>query len=140
MSEVLKRPVATKEMILDAAMEVAVKIDADAATIAQYYHPGMDGYELAKELDKYAYWDTSRAEMEALDDMDFLVDQKVRAAVKEWATSNDIQPPLPVGTRIKEGVITGIDDYSPATYRVKENGCTNDSRSRLIRYEDAVSA
>lgn len=136
----MKRPTATNEMILEAATVVAAKIDADAATIAQYYRVGMDGYELAKELDKYAYWDTSREDMEALDEVDFIVDRLVSQAIKDWAATNDIQPPLPVGTRIKEGVITGIYDYSPATYRVKENGCTNDSRSRLIRFEDAVAA
>ena len=135
-----KRPTATKEMILAAATAVAEKIGADAATIAEHYQPGMDGYELAKELDKYAYWDTSRDDMEALDEVDSLVDSAVKKAVKAWFIDNDIQPPLPIGTQIKEGLITGVSDYSPAAYLVKETGCTDDSRHRLIRFENAIAA
>ena len=108
-----KRPTASKEMILAAAAVVAEKIGADAATIAEYYRLGMDGYELAKELDKYAYWDTNREDMEALDEVDSLVDDAIRKAEKDWLVDNDIQPPLPIGTQIKEGLITGVSDYSP---------------------------
>jgi len=106
---------------------------------AEHYQPGMDGYELAKELDKNAYWDSSREEMEALDEVDYLVERAVAQAVKAWAEEFKPEPPLPVGTRVERGVITGIYDYTPATYLVKEDGCTNDSR-RLIKFEDAVAA
>lgn len=129
-------------MILAACTEVAAKLGgADAATIAQHYRRHMDGYELAKELDKYAYWDTTRDDMETLDEVDYLVDKAEKAAIKEWAATYDPQPPFTIGTRIEQGVITGIaDDYSPATYLVKENGCTNDSRSLLIKFENAKLA
>ncbi|MOA62056.1 hypothetical protein D3C78_1873540 [compost metagenome] len=60
--------------------------------------------------------------------------------MKAWAEEHSPQPPLPIGARIKQGVITGIYDYEPATYRVKEDGCTNDSRSLLIKFENAVAA
>ncbi len=139
MSEVPKRPTASKEIILAAAQIVATKINADAETIAQYFRPHMDGYELAKELDKWASWDTTRDEMEDLDEVGHLVDEAVREAEKAWFAENDIQPPLPVGARIKEGLITGIYDYTPASYLVKTDDCTDDSRRRIIRFEDAVA-
>lgn len=128
-------------MILAACTEVAAKLDgADAETIAQYYCRGMDGFQLAKELDKSAYWDTTRDDMETLDEVDYLIDKAEKAAIKEWAATYDPQPPFPIGTRIEQGVITGIYDYDPATYRVKENGCTNDTRSLIIKFENAKLA
>lgn len=94
----------------------------------------MDGFYFAKKLDKWTNWDTTRDDMEALDEVDHLVDEYERAAEKAWAEEHR------VGTGIKEGVITGIYDYTPATFRVKEDGCTNDSRHRIITFEDAVVA
>lgn len=141
MQNIPPRPTADKATILEACKVVAEKLNgADAETIAQHYRRHMDGFELAKELDKYAYWDTTREDMEALDEVDALVDRAERKAVKAWAEEHNPQPPLPIGTRITQGVITGIYDYEPATYRVKEDGCTNDSRSLLIKFENAVAA
>ena len=139
MQNIPRRPRADKAMILAACIEVAEKMDgADAETIAQYYFRGMDGFALSKELDKYAHWDTTREDMEKLDEIDYLVDVAERAAIKAWAATYNPQPPCPIGSRIEQGVITGIaDDYSPATYLVKGNGCTNDSRSLLIKFENA---
>lgn len=140
MNTIPPRPKADKAMILAACTVVAEKLNADAKTIAQHYRRHMDGFELAKELDKYAYWDTTRDDMEALDEVDSLVRDAECLAVKVWAEEYKPEPPLPIGTRIKEGVITGIYDYTPATYQIKEDGCTNDSRSRLIKFEDVVAA
>lgn len=80
----------------------------------------MDGYELAKELNKWTSWDTSRDDIEALDEVDYLFDEAERAAEKAWVLEHDPQPPLPIGARIKEGVITGVCDYMSASYLVKE--------------------
>lgn len=140
MQNIPPRPRADKAMILVACSVVAEKINADAATIAEHYRRHMDGFELAKELDKYAYWDTTRDDMEALDEVDYLVNRAEELAVKAWAEEFKPEPPIPVGTRIKEGVITGIYDYTPATYLVKEDGCTDDSRHRIIKFEDALAA
>ena len=63
-----------------------------------------------------------------------------RKAEKKWVDENNIQPPLPIGTRIKQGVIHSVCDYSAAKYRVKEDGCAQDGRFLLIRFEDAVAA
>jgi len=150
MSEIQpKRPTVTEEMILAAAEVVAAKIDADAATIAEHYRYGMDGYELAKELDKYAYWDTSRDDMEALDEVDWLVDAALREAEKDWVLANAIQPPFPIGARVqcnvrnKIGTITGLSEHSAATYQVKpdrQDDAATGSCRWLCKFEQVSAA
>ena len=135
------RPTADKAMILAACTVVAEKMNgADAETIAEHYRRHMDGFELAKELDKYACWDTTRDDMEALDELDCLVDSAERAAIKAWAAEHNPQPPFPVGTRITRGMITGFSDYSPACYEVKEDGDENPNRRLIIKFEHAEAA
>ena len=137
----MKRPTITQEMILEAAKKVAANLDgADAETIAEHYRHPMDGYQLAKELDRYAYWDLTMSDVEELDCMSSIVSDLHRKAEKAWGEAYPVQPPLPVGAAIKEGVIEGIYEHQPAYYRVKENGCTQDKRWLLIRFEDAVAA
>lgn len=134
------RPEADKAMILAAATVVAGKLGVDPHAIANHYRRNMDGFELAKELDKYANWDATREDVVALDEVNDLVDQAERAAIQAWAEEHNPQPPFPIGTRITEGVITGLYEYDAATYRVKEDGCTNATRSRLIKFENAREA
>ena len=136
----MERPKITKEMILEAAAKIAERLDGDADTIAEHYSHPMDGYQLARELDRYAYWDLTMSDVEELDGMSSIVDKLHRDAEKKWLAENDVQPPLPIGTAIQEGVIDSVCTYSAATYRVKENGCTKDGRFLLIRFEDAVAA
>jgi malic enzyme len=136
----MDRPKITKEMVFEAAKEIAEKLDGDAETIAEHYRHPMDGYELARELDRYAGWDFTMPDVEELDCMSSIVSGLHREAEKKWAAETDIQPPLPIGTRIKEGVIDSVCNHSAARYRVKENGCTNEGRFLLIRFEDAVAA
>lgn len=141
MKQIPDRPKADHAMILAACTAVAEKLDgADAETIAKYYCRGMDGFELAKELDKSAYWDTTREDMEALDEVDWLVDKAERDAVRAWAEEHKPEPPFPVGTRVTEGVITGIYDYDPACYLVREDDCQDESRRRIIKFENARAA
>lgn len=45
--------------------------------------------------------------MEALDEIDYLVDRAEDLAVKAWAEEFKPEPPLPIGTRVKQGVISG---------------------------------
>lgn len=136
----MDRPKITKEMVLDAAKEIAEKLDGDAETIAEHYRHPMDGYELARELDRYAGWDFTMQDVEELDCLSSIVSELHRKAEKKWVEESDIQPPLPVGTRIKQGVIDSVCDHSAARYRVKEDGCTQDDRFLLIRFEDAKAA
>lgn len=137
----MSRPSITEEMKLEAAKQVAARLgDADAETIAKTWQPLMDGYELARELDKQFYWDLTRDEMEELDDMQSIVDDLLGEAEKKWFEQNDIKPPLPIGTPIKQGVITGIDEYGVARYLVQETGCNNPNRKLIIKFEDAEAA
>lgn len=134
------RPKATREVILKIAADVALELgeSADCAEdIADAYaHCGPDGFRIAKELDRHG-WDLSAGDIETLDEMQWDVSSAVTELEKAWATENNIQPPLGIGTEIKEGVITGIYEHRPAYYMVKKHGCTNDGRYLLIKFEDA---
>lgn len=141
------RPKIDDAMELEAARIVAEKIGkgATAEAIAEHYRFPMDGYELAKNLDRYEMWDVSRQEMEILDEMDVLVCRAERKAEKEWFERNQPQPTLPIGTKLKlrdgAGEITGVSTNSPAKYEVKMDG-HDDGLSgwmrRLINFEDAT--
>ena len=136
----MTRPKITKEIILEAALKVASNIeDCDADIIAENYRHPMDGYELARELDREEGWDLTMLDVEKLDAMSSIVSRLHAEAEKLWVKKNDIQPPLPIGTKIKEGVIDSVYQHSAARYCVKADGCTQDGRFLLIKFEDAVS-
>lgn len=147
MSQFPQRPKATADMILAAATVVAAKINADAATIAQHYHHPMDGFALAKRLDRDAYWDTSREDMEELDEVEYLVTQAVRQAEAEWAKTLDQTLILPAGVKIKckvrgeLGVITGLTGgHHPACYLVTPVENPVEGQSWIVPYELAELA
>lgn len=141
------RPQVSEDMIRRAAEAVVPNLNIDAGTplfessvddiVKEYRHP-MDGYDLAKMLDKWQGWDTDREDMETLDEVNGYVSEYLKEAEKAWVEAWNIQPPYPIGTRIKEGVIAGIYEYSVATYEVKENGCTHEGRFLLVKFEKAV--
>lgn len=132
------RPKIDYDIILTAAKFLAERIDADAETIADCYDYPMDGYELASKLDKWAGWDINRQLVDDLDDMDFYVNQELTKREKLWTEENNIQPDLPIGTKLTKGIITGICEYYPARYLVQEYNDTNLNRKLLIKFEDAV--
>ena len=136
----MNRPKITEAMILEAAQQVAAEMDGDAETIAKHYRHGMDGYELARELDRCAGWDFTMADVEVLDWMYGIVHELHSKAEKEWGEKYQPEPPLPVGAKIKQGVIEGICEHSPGKYKVKENGCTTENRWLLVDFEDAQAA
>ena len=141
------RPTVTDEIILQAATQLMTDfgMDGDPATLAEQYSHGIDGYELAKKLDLNCGWDISATEVEALDSMNQYVDDTHLNQQKKWFVQNSITPPLPIGTRIKldprggadAGEIKGINQHWPAYYNVKEDGCTDDNCSLLIKFEEA---
>jgi len=127
-------------MKVEAAKEIATLIngnDEDADTFATHFSGHMDGYEFARKLDRHAGYCFCMADIEMLDGMYWAVEEIRRRHEKKWFIANDIKPPLDIGVEIKQGRITGIDEYSTACYRIKENGCTDDSRFLIIRFEDA---
>lgn len=135
----MNRPTITHEMKLVAAKQIAEKLNGDADTIAKAYHYPMDGYELARVLDRMYYWDLTMPDVEALDHMDSLVRAELDKAEKQWAEQEAIEPPLPIGTHIKEGVIVGVYDHMAARFMVKENGDETEGRFLLVKFEDAIA-
>ncbi|MGQ7956459.1 hypothetical protein ACUTAF_01840 [Pseudomonas sp. SP16.1] len=150
MNNIPKRPTVTEEMKLQAAQSLVADVGWDAHNaddIAANYGYGMDGFDLAKALDKWASWDTSRDDMEELDGMQSRVDQLLHEAEEKWFADNDIQPPLPIGARISIrdgfGHITEIYQYGVAKYAVKPEGqddAATFNRRLIIKFEDAVEA
>ena len=138
----MNRPKVTKEMILEAALAVSANIDffteEDAEVIARHYRHPMDGYQLARELDRREGMDFTMIEVQELDNMSTVVSSLHKQAEKRWVAENDIKPQFPVGIRIKQGVIDSVCKYSAAKYIVKEDGCTRPGRFLLIPFEDAV--
>lgn len=145
------RPTVTKEMILEVATIVAERMGgADAETIADNYTHPMDGFDLAKLLDKRECWDTTREDMEVLDSMAGLVDRALVEAEKQWAAQNSITPPIAIGSRVRcparnrIGVIDSICDYSVACYLVTpEEPDERELASKarwVIKFEDAELA
>lgn len=99
----------------------SVPAEKSAADIASQWSDGIDGYELAKNLDNYKNWSHTR---------------------KAWASAWNIQPPYPIGTHVTTrcggGVIAGVSDYHAAAYLVKEDGCKQEGRHMVINFEDAT--
>ncbi|MCZ0926505.1 hypothetical protein L0636_01200 [Halomonas janggokensis] len=134
------RPTVTDQMIEEAAKTVAAKVDIPSEDIADVYCHSMDGFELAIEL-KERFVDVNRGDLDDLDEMEWLVNKELKKAEETWFTANDIQPPYPIGTRIKEGVIEHIDGYRVACYLVRKWDTPPEVKSwQVIKFEDAVPA
>jgi hypothetical protein len=149
----------TPEMALRAALVVADRLVKNAGMdgtvediahdIAEHGRPHMDGYELAKKLDNYCYWDCDLQIAEELDMFGGEAHREIERAQKEWVERNNITPQHPVGARVKLprgeiGVITGIYEHGPAQYLVAIDGdalasLPTNSR-RIVNFEDAEAA
>ena len=128
------RPTATHEILLQAGAEVEKELNRWAHWKGQR----MNGYELAKELERSCMlFDVDTAAVEVLDNFSYEVQQRMTELQRQWERAHQVQPPHPIGTQLKEGRITGISPYAPATYHVD----WGHGESRLlVRYEDAVTA
>ncbi|MBL4704277.1 MAG: hypothetical protein JKY54_07135 [Flavobacteriales bacterium] len=137
----MKRPTVNESMVRKAAECITEVIDGRAEDIvSEYAHP-MDGYDLAKALNSNRYWDATREDMEALDEVESIVSELLRQAEKVWFDVNDIQPPLEIGTMTALGEITGVNEYSIARYEIKEPG-QDDSQTvtrLIVNFEDVVA-
>lgn len=147
----IPRPTVTQEMKIEAArlLVAAVGWPADyAEDIANQFNGNMDGYELTKELERWCSWDVPRDMMEELDGMQYQVDKLLAAAEHKWFEENDIQPPHPIGTRIRDrrwkdgevGCIDGIYEHGVAKYLMKPDGQDDEATGNqrlIIKFEDA---
>ena len=142
----MRRPTATKELIRSALIVFAEKnsyTQDEADAIAEEYSLHDDGFDLTKKLEKWQDWDCTRDDMDKLDEVSSCVRDALKAAEQAWFSENDIQPPFPNGTLIKQGLITGVSPYDVAVFHVKEPGHDDevDGWSRLcIKFEDAEVA
>jgi hypothetical protein len=114
-----------------------------AADIAKVGRLHMDGYELAKTLDARCYWDCDLMMAEDLDGFSSMADAEIKAAQKAWAKRNNIEPPYPIGTRVKtrHGEIGLLDEVYPhdvAKYCVKVDGDKNKTRRSIVAFEDVI--
>lgn len=133
------RPAISEQNIREAAERVAKDMGQydGVDDLVDAYTPYEDGYRLARRLEDDYYWDVDASMISDLDNMDSIVLRLNEEDQKRWAEEYKIQPPLPNGTEIEEGVIVSVCSYSPASYRVKETGCTRDGRFLIIKFEDA---
>ena len=121
------------------------KLEHMADDIAMHATHYGDGYELAKELESRAGWDDIDMQMvEALDSYSTCLDHCLEKAKRQWAAENNIQPPYPVGSRVRSllrwnnitGTITSISPHHAACYEVQADGTApEDSTRRIIEYE-----
>ena len=137
---IINRPTISKETILEAAKEIAIDVQGDAEDIAKCYYEHIDGYELAKRLENDCSWDIQVDMIDSLDCMHCVVEGKHNEVLKKWVVDSDIKPPFEDETEIKQGIIKGICEHRSAYFKVKETGCTNESRYLLIKFENAVAA
>jgi hypothetical protein len=134
-----RRPKVTEETIRRAVQKMAKRhrwSDQEVDDIVNCFDQYDDGYELAKKLESECCWGITAMLVEDLDCVSSEVDREHRQDCIEWAKANDIQPPLPVGTQITQGLITGINSYSPATYEVQRPNDPPTTKA-LVRFEDA---
>lgn len=145
----MKRPGIEYSMILSAAKRLAedsTVIHGDdeqeeyAKDIAKEYRYGMDGYQLASNLERNHMYLPTVGMVEELDNMEYFVDEIHSEACKKWADWCNIKPPFPVGTIISKGEITGISDRHVASYLVKPIGQVDEQENHrrfVIKFEDA---
>lgn len=139
MDQYPKRPRATDAMRLEAATVIEARLGSryqgiatDLATIDGEW---MDGYEICKELESNFYYDGDLMLAQELDCYGSEIRKLREDAEKAWADEHNIQPPYPIGTRIREGVITGVYSHGAAKYLVDYG---KPGSQRIISFEDAT--
>jgi hypothetical protein len=119
-----------------------IPAEESATDIAKHWRTGIDGYELAKDLENHEGWCIDAQDVEELDSIDSVIRSAKTAARKEWAKAWNIQPPHPVGVKVKtprgNGVIAGVYEHEGATYLIKEDRCKQEGRHILIKFEDVA--
>lgn len=137
----LKAAKMTAELIVRWANHASLNSARLAVDIAGQYSGHMNGYELAKELDRHCGYQPDTEMVESLDAMSSYVDDVYKKEIQQWVVDLNIEPPFPEQTPITIGLITAVSTYSPACYEVRRKGDSEDSGRRLIvKFEDAVYA
>ena len=116
----------------------------DANALAKCGDMHKNGYELAKELESRHFWDIDAEIVDILDGHSRTLEQHRNKDVQAWADENNIEPPIPLFTRVKRvgfgrsitGTIKGIYDSRPCSYKVKEDGCENETRYVILWWDE----
>lgn len=135
-----RRPRLNTQQVEEAIKDKVSEAPFSASEFSQVYSHRKDSYEMAKDIEKESGCDICRYDLDTIEELMYSVEKAQEQLVKKWFEENSIQPPYPIGARLTQGVIAGVYEYEPAVYRVKIDGCTDDSRYRLIRFEDAQTA
>ena len=142
------RPQATPEILFRAGRELEAELRSwghwqdlargVAPALSQIANAQeMNGYELAKHLESTgALYKPDAQAVEVLDTFGYEVELITAELAEQWVREYQIQPPHPVGTLLREGVIVGIADDAPATYLVDIG---RGDAQLLIPYEEAVT-
>lgn len=133
------RPTANISLITAAVKDIAQRLDIEAEDIADVFSRYMDGYQPARALESHHGYDFDLSDAEELDNCASEVDKALREEQRIWAELWNIQPPLPIGAHVTgkgiRGVIAGICDHYPASYKVKKDGCTDEGRYTICEFE-----
>jgi len=136
------------EMVKNGTLEIEGDAELYAKDVAKHGTSWGDGYELAKALDSHCHWDCNLMIAEALDNFASYADSEVVRAEKEWVTRCAIEPPYPLGTRVKlnrsgeAGILDEVYTHGHAKYCVKIDGdpqakAPTKSR-RIVNFEDVA--
>lgn len=109
-----------------------------------------DGYACARDLEQYAHWRCDMQIAETLDEYQSELVTAMRVHLEEFRRCYGIEPPLPVGSRVKcsnavlglrTGTISEIYQHRPMTYLVKQDGDpeADPKKRRLVVYFDEVT-
>lgn len=142
MTQTSTRPALTSEIIEAAAAEFCERNGWDSGCAADIalvcYDEIMDGYAVAKALERECGWEPTAHDVEVLDCFGDDLRSALRKASIAWARDNNIQPPLPVGSMTTRGEITGICRYDGACYEIRDPNDTDRARRYIVRFEDAI--
>lgn len=109
-------------------------------SLMKHWEEGVDIYDLAREFEDDG-WRVNFDFVSKLENVSGYVDAALRANIDDWAHEYDIALPYPIGTQLDVGIITGVWEYWPATYKVLSKNEPEDSTTRLlIKFEDAKLA
>lgn len=117
---------------------------SDANHLAKCAELHQNGYDLAKELDRRFGWDIDAEIVEVLDGHSRTLEQFRNKDLQAWVDKNKIEPPIPLFTRVKSlgfgrkisGTIKGIYESRPCSYKVKEDGCENETRYVILWWDE----
>ena len=114
---------------------------ADDIVKATRFNRHVDGYNIARDLERLCYWSPDAEMVKVLDTFGWRCRDEMAAALKVWAAENPMERTFPDGVRVTtphgQGIIHGVSDYTPFSYLVK----TDKERKGLliVAFEDVTA-